>query len=222
MSSYVNPDAPNPEITDAAVRSMLMQSNPSSGYVTTGFYPGGNANPFASSQNVTAVPSPESRANGMPTMSPLGYLQPQTGMMPQQQYNPMQTGIAPNWVPGTGSYNQLSMMNQQALMNQGYQMPVGGYNGYPIGVDPSNYIYEYMKNNVAPKKSWGENYWTMPRPVQQPPIDWTVKPQQYMDPYAQYCGMPTMPQAPMLPPNFSFPMVQETWFDTAKKNWKNI
>lgn len=225
-TTYVNPDAPNPEITDAAVRSMLMQQNGQSsmgGYGTSGYYPGATTNPFVGSQNVMSVPSGDSRANvGYPQMAPTQQMQQQYG------YNPMQAGIAPPW-NGGATFDQLTRMNQQALMGQGYpqmQQPVAGYNGYPIGIDPNNYIFEYMKNHTAPKNVWGENYWTSQRPIDQPPIDWTPKPQQtqYYDQYAQYgmSGVPCQAQQPALPPGFGFPQVQETWLDQAKKNWKNL
>lgn len=223
MSTYTNPDSPNPEITDAAVRSMLMQGQPQTSYPMSGGYTG-MPNPFAGSQNVMSVPTTESRAN-------IGYPTQQTGMLPQYQFNPMQTGVAPAWNPGTAAFNQLSQMNTQALVGQPYvipqyqQQPVMGYSGYPLGIDPNNYIFEYMKNNTVSKNTWGENYWTMQKPIDQPPIDWTVKPQtQYTDPYAQY-GMgvvPAQPPQPMLPANFAFPQVQETWLDKAKRNWKNL
>lgn len=215
MSTYTNPDAPNPEITDAAVRSMLMQGQQQNGYTpNSGYYPGGYANPFTGSQNVTSVPSADSRAN-------IGYPMSQTGVPAQYQYSPMQTGIAPAWNPGTASFNQLSQMNAQALAGQSFAQPTMGYSGYPLGVDPTNYIFEYMKNNSAPKNTWGENYWTQQKPIDPPPIDWTAKPQQYTDPYAQY-GMTCVPQQPMLPTGFSFPPVQETWLDQAKRNWKHL
>lgn len=225
-TTYVNPDAPNPEITDAAVRSMLMQNNPQNtmgGYPTTGYYAGAGSNPFAGSQNVMSVPSGDSRANvGYPMQMMSQYQQ-----YPQQYaYNPQQAGIAPPWNGGSSAFNQLTQMNQQALMGQGYQpQPMMGYNGYPIGIDPGNYIFEYMKNHTAPKNVWGENYWTMQKPIEQPPIDWTAKPQpQYVDQYAQYGmgGVPCQAQQPMLPPGFSFPQVQETWLDQAKRNWKKL
>lgn len=223
-TTYVNPDAPNPEITDAAVRSMLMQNNPQNtmgGYGTSGYYAGPGSNPFAGSQNVMSVPSADSRAN-------VGYPM-QMQMMPQMQaqqyvYNPQQAGIAPPW-NGSAAFNQLTQMNQQALMGQGYQpQPMMGYNGYPIGIDPSNYIFEYMKSHTAPKNVWGENYWTMAKPIEQPPIDWTQKPQPQYGQYDQY-GMGAVPcqaQQPMLPPGFAFPQVQETWLDQAKRNWKKL
>lgn len=222
-TTYVNPDAPNPDITNAAVRSMLMQNNSQNGMsaYNTGYYAGGN--PFAGSQNVMSVPSADSRANvGAGT-----YPMTQTGMY--NQYNPMQNGIAPPWNPGAAPFNQLSQMNAQALAGQTYQaQPVMGYSGYPIGIDPSNYIFDYMKNHTAPKNVWGENYWTTQKPIEQPPIDWTQRPQpQMMDQYAQYAqygmsGVPCQAQQPMLPPGFTFPQVQETWLDQAKKNWKNL
>lgn len=225
-TTYVNPDAPNPEITDAAVRSMLMQNNPQNtmgGYPTTGYYAGAGSNPFAGSQNVMSVPSADSRAN-------VGY---PMQMMPQMQaqqyvYNPQQAGIAPPWNGGSSAFNQLTQMNQQALIGQGYQpQPMMGYNGYPIGIDPSNYIFEYMKSHTAPKNVWGENFWTMPKPIEQPPIDWTQKPQPQYGQYGQYdqYGMGAVPcqaQQPMLPPGFAFPQVQETWLDQAKRNWKKL
>lgn len=218
-TNYTNPDAPKDEITNAAVRSMLMQGQQQNGYMpTSGYYAGGGVNPFNGSQNVMSVPSADSRAN-------IGYPMQMMGM-PQQSYNyaPQQSGIAPVW-NGNASFNQLSQMHQQALAGQMFQQQVGGYNGYPIGIDPSNYIFEYMKNHTAPKNAWGENYWTMPKPIGQPPIDWTPKPQpQYCDPYAQYGmnGVPCQAQQPMLPPGFSFPQTQETWLDQAKRNWKNL
>jgi hypothetical protein len=119
-------------------------------------------------------------------------------------------------------------MNAQALAGQNFMMPqqpVMGYSGYPIGVDPNNWIFEYMKNNTASKNSWGENYWTMQKPIEQPPIDWTQKAQPQMgDFYAQYGmnGVPTQQPQPMLPAGFAFPQVQETWLDVAKRNWKNL
>lgn len=208
-TTYVNPDAPNAEITDAAVRSMLMQGQQGQNtYQNGGYYPGSYPNPFGvQSQNMVSMPTTESRAN-------IGYPTPQ-----MQQYNPMQNGIAPAWVPGAGTFPQISQ-NPQA-----YQMQ--GYNGYPIGVDPNNWIFEYMKNNTAAKNTWGENYWTMQKPIEQPPIDWTPKPQQqYTDFYAQYgmAGVPSQPPQMMPPaaPNLTFAPVQETWLDAAKKNWKNL
>lgn len=229
-TTYTNPDAPNPEITNAAVRSMLMQGqqqNTMGGYGTSGYYAGPGTNPFVGSQNVMSVPSADSRANiGYPTQQQFGQQQFQN---PFGGYNPQQAGIAPPW--GGSSFNQLSQMNMQALAGQGFaqpqyqQVPVGGYNGYPLGVDPNNWIFEYMKNNTAPKNTWGENFWTTPKPIEQPPIDWTQKAQpQYTDPYAQYgmSGVPAQQPQPMLPPNFAFPQVQETWLDMAKKNWKNL
>lgn len=222
-TTYVNPDAPNPDITNAAVRSMMSSGQPT-GYSTPsmGYYPGGNANPFMGASNVTSVPTNESRANvgyPMPQQPFGGYTQP-TGMAPA--WNP-NTGIAPAWNPTTGSFNQLSMFTQQGLMSQGYQQPVSGYNGYPIGIGPENYIFEYMKNNTAPKNYWGDNYWTTPKPMDQPQIDWTQKAQPVYNPYAQ-CGMygcqPQQP-APVMPPNLTFAPVPETPLDYVKKNWKN-
>ncbi len=218
-TTYVNPDSTNSEITQAAVRSMLMQGQAQNGYQTSGYYAGGYAtNPFGQSQNVMSMPSTESRANiGYPAQMPA---------MPQ--CNPMQSGIAPTWNPGNAAFNQLSQMNAQALAGQNFMMPqqpVMGYSGYPIGVDPNNWIFEYMKNNTASKNSWGENYWTMQKPIEQPPIDWTQKSQPQMgDFYAQYGmnGVPTQQPQPMLPAGFAFPQVQETWLDVAKRNWKNL
>lgn len=228
---YTNPDAPNPEITDAAVRSMLMQGQPQTmgGYGTSGYYAGPGSNPFAGSQNVMSVPSADSRANvGMSQQNPFAYQQnAYYGCQPAQGTNP---GIAPPWNPTGGTFNQLTQMNQQALMGQMYaqpayqQQPVMGYSGYPIGVDPNNWIFEYMKNNTAPKNSWGQNFWTMPKQIDPPPIDWTAKPQAQYGGYDQY-GMGAVPgqmPQPMLPQGFSFPQVEETWLDRAKKNWKNL
>ena len=220
-TNYTNPDAPNDEITNAAVRSMLMQGQQQNGYMpTSGYYAGGGVNPFTGSQNVMSVPSTDSRAN-------IGYPMQMMGMPQAQQYpySPQQAGIAPVW-NGNASFNQLSQMHQQALAGQSYQyQPVVGYNGYPIGIDPNNYIFEYMKNHTAPKNVWGENYWTTPKQIEQPPIDWTQKAQpQYGDVYAQFGmnGVPCQAQQPMLPQGFSFPQVQETWLDQAKRNWKNL
>ena len=228
-TTYVNPDAPNPEITDAAVRSMLMQGQQQTmgGYGTSGYYAGRCSNPFAGSQNVMSVPSAESRANvGMPQQNPFAqqYAYQQNGM----GWNP-NAGVAPPWNPSGSAFNQLTQMNQQAMMGQmfaqpPYQQPVAGYNGYPIGIDPSNWIFEYMKNNTAPKNSWGENYWTMPKQIEQPPIDWTQKAQPQYGCYDQYGmgGVPGQQPQPMLPQGFAFPQTQETWLDRAKKNWKNL
>ena len=224
MSTYTNPDAPNSEVTQEAVRSMLMQGqSQAGGYQSSGYYGGGYAtNPFGQSQNVMSMPSTESRANiGYPTQMPT--------MPTMPQNNPMQNGIAPAWNPGNATFNQLSQMNAQALAGQNFMMPqqqpTMGYNGYPIGVDPNNWIFEYMKNNTCSKNSWGQNYWTMQKPIEQPPIDWTTKPQPQMgDFYAQYGmnGVPTQQPQPMLPAGFSFPQTQESWLDVAKRNWKNL
>lgn len=216
-NTFTNPDAPNPEITDAAVRSMLMQGQNTSQsmYSTTGFYPGSgySSNPFSSQQNVMSVPTTESRANvGYPQMNPY---QQYAGGYPQQPQSPM----APAWNPNTpqnGYFNQVPyQINPQ---------PVSGYNGYPLGCD-GNYIFEYMKNNTAPKNTWGQNYWTTPKPVEQPTIDWTQRQQPQCDAYgySQY-GMNAVPQQQMTPPapNLAFSQTQETWLDAAKKNWKKL
>jgi hypothetical protein len=77
-----------------------------------------------------------------------------------------------------------------------------------------------MRANTAPKNVWGENYWTAPKPIQAPQIDWT-KPSQNPYDYAQY-GMNAVPQIqmqPALPQGFSFPPIQESPLDVVKKNW---
>lgn len=230
-TTYINPDAPNPEITDAAVRSMLMQNQPQNmgGYGTCGYYPGAGTNPFAPGSNLTSVPTTESRAN-VGNYNNMGYMQPYQNQYAGYQMPATNPGIAPPWNSGA-TYDQLTQMNTQALAGYNYAQPayqqyqpVSGYNGYPIGIDPNNWIFEYMKNNTAPRNSWGTNCWTSPKPIEQPPIDWTQKPQQ--NPYGGYeqygMGGVTPQTQPMLPPNFAFPQVQESWLDVAKKNWKNL
>lgn len=215
MSTYVNPDAPNPEVTDAAVRAMLAGNNSQpNGYSNTYYYAGGYPqNPFASSQNVVSVPTNDSRAN-------VGTPQYQFPVTQQQvyAYPPTQSQIAPVWNPSY-AYAQ-PQSNLLSYQQPQVPVPAGGYNGYPLGVDPSNYIYEYMRANTAPKNVWGENYWTAPKPIQAPQIDWT-KPSQNPYDYAQY-GMNAVPQIqmqPTLPQGFSFPPIQESPLDVVKKNW---
>lgn len=227
MSTYVNPDAPNPEITAEAVRSMMMgNQQPGYGASTMGYYPGGNVNPFTGSANVTSVPSADSRANvGYPAMQPAQPFQNAFCGYPQTAANPgwvPNAGFAPAWNPSTGAFNQLTQFTQQGLMAEGYHQPITGYNGYPIGIEPgSNYIFDYMKNNTAPKNCWGGNYWTTPKPMDQPQIDWTQKAQPAYDPYAQYGMYPNQQPMPVMPPNITFAPVPETPLDYVKKNWKN-
>lgn len=230
MSEYVNPDAPNPEITEAAVRSMHLQQN--GGYARpseTHYYPGGNTmmNPFGTQQQtVTSVPTSESRANIG------GYQYPNSYGFGYQQ----QTGMSPMWNPSTNGYIGYQPPQQMAPpYNPPYNPPqqrctfndlpqptaITGYNGYPIGVE-NNYIFDYMKNNTAPRNTWGQNYWTMPKPIEQPAIDWSPKPQQTYqnEPYSQY-GMSGVSN-PQLPPNFGFPRTEDSLLDQAKRNWANL
>lgn len=213
-TTYTNPDAPNPEITNAAVRSMLMQNQPQTNNAYTGsfYYGGGYAtpqNPFANnSMNVMSVPG-DSRAN-------VGYTTPAPSYPSMTPYAPTPAAANPMLTPAP-TFDQL------IVPGSAQPAQTGAYNGYPIGIN-NNYIFDYMKTHTAPKNAWGENYWTMPKPIEQPPIDWSPKPQSAYDAYAQY-GMgcvPQMPPQPMLPPGFSFPQVQETWLDAAKKNWKQL
>jgi hypothetical protein len=218
-TNYVNPDAPSPEVVDAGVRALLAGNQQQSGFSNTYYYAGGYAqNPFASSQNVVSVPSNDSRANvGLNAYQ-----------IPQNQiygYPPSQSQIAPPYAYGQApTYSQIAPYAYQPPQPQ-VQVPPGGYAGYPIGVDPSNYIFEYMKANATSKNAWGPNYWTTPKPIESPQIDWTQKAQP-ADPYAQY-GMTVVPQIqmqpqPTLPQGFAFPPLQESPLDVVKKNWKDL
>lgn len=219
-TTYVNPDAPNQEVVDAGVRAMLGANQPQNAYSNTYYYAGGYPqNPFTSSQNVVSVPSNDSRAN----VGLNAYQIPQTQVY---AYPPAQSQIAPPYAYGQApTYSQIAPYPYQYPQSQ-VQVPPGGYAGYPIGVDPSNYIFEYMKANTAPKNTWGQNYWTAPKPIDPPQIDWTQKPQT-TDPYAQY-GMTVVPQVqlqptqPVLPQGFAFQPLQESPLDIAKRNWKDL
>lgn len=218
MSDYINPDAPNPEVSAAIVRSMQMGNN---GYVpnTTGYYPGGYANPFAPQNNASY--SPESRAN--------------IGPAPTQQYpygQPVPT--APQYQPAAApAFNSLAEMKNinnpaveaawLAQLQPAPQVQPTGYAGYPIGVDSNNYIYEYMRSHPTTKPTWGENYWTSPKPIDPPMIDWTPKQQEApVYPYQQYgYGYANASQQQVLPQNFSFSTIEPTMLDIAKKTWSD-
>lgn len=208
--------------------------NPTSSFAQNAFM--GDYSPFGSfagnSMNVTNVPTTESRAN-------IGYPQTNTGFPnPFQQQNQQNQPQCPLYNPQANQnmssysptyaydYTNYSTMDQLAYMNQMQQttcQPIQGYNGYPIGVDPNNYIYEYMRNNTAPKNPWGANYWNTPKPVEQPPIDWTQKAQPQVGDYSQYGmnGVQCQQPQPMLPNNFGFAPAQESWLSIAQKNWKS-
>jgi hypothetical protein len=222
MSDYINPDAPNPEISAAIVRSMQMANNGYAPTPTSGYYPGGYANPFASQNNASY--SPESRANIGPT-TPTGMpMQYPYGQQTAPQYQPVQSAPTFNGLAEMKNINNpVVEAAWLAQLQPPVQVPATGYSGYPIGVDANNYIYEYMKSHPTTKPTWGENYWTSPKPIDPPMIDWTPKQQEApVYPYQQYgYGYANAPQQPTLPQNFAFPAAEPSLLDTAKKNWNN-
>ena len=224
---YTNPDSPNPDVSAAMLQQMMMGGNTGMGYSqpTTGYYPGTGYNPFGNNY------SPDSRANIGSTYPTSGYPQP---VQPTQM--PVQSAPAFNALAEQqNGYGMSAATNPTwtgMAMQQPQQYPITPYSGYPIGVEPNDYIYEYMRGHAQTKTTWGENYWTTPKPIDPPMIDWTPKqPQQIpnytTDPYTGYgygnYGMPVPQNAqPALPQNFGFPSMEESWLDKAKKNWKNL
>lgn len=222
MSDYINPDAPNPEVSAAMARSMQMNNSGYAPTSTSGYYPGGYANPFAPQNNASY--SPESRANigPAPTGMPMQYPYGQVPQAQPQYQQPVQCAPAFNSLAEMKTVCNPAVDAVWAAQFNQTQVPSTGYAGYPLGVE-NNYIYDYVRSHPTTKPTWGENYWTAPKPIDPPMIDWTPKQQEApVYPYQQYgYGYANQPQQPALPQNFAFPAVEQSYLDIAKKTWSD-
>lgn len=226
MAEYVNPDAPNPEVVSEMFQRFRGGYQTGAGAPPSVYYPGGTYDPFGGSyasdsrSNIgPSYPPAPGYPYGQPTQPPVQSAPPFNGLVEQKNgYGMTSAPVDPTWTPPA----------QPQYGQPQYGVP---YNGYPLRTEPGDYIYEYMRSHSQGKVTWGENYWTTPRPIDPPKIDWTPKPAPQApaypgDPYAGY-GYNAYPaqvpySQPQLPQNFAFPNRQETWLDEAQRNWKNL
>lgn len=220
MSEYVNPDSPNPDVTADIVRSMQMGSRMPTSPQTYGYYPGpGYQNPFGYDPNF----DPDSRRNLGPmpnaaTMAQYNYPNHTNPQIPPElqalNIPPLQQNRQPDCPPYPG--NQCQSTYPSYIQQQQYPQQTMPYNGLPMTIGPDDYIGEYMKSTVGSKLTWGENYWTTPKAIDPPFINWgqptyqqSSQPQNYsVNPYYQS--------------TFSLPPYQPTFLDVAKSTWRDL